>query len=68
MFITVIIIHTFIVQYAAKSSSPVNPDQIFTVESWFSFNFFSFSACKSDKEDSGGSNSEQCTSLRGTLL
>ena len=30
-FINAMIIHTFIVQYVAKSSSPVNPDQNFTV-------------------------------------
>ena len=54
--------HTFIVQYAAKSSSPVNPDESFTVERWFNFNFF----CKSDEEDSDGSDSDQSTSLKGT--
>ena len=33
VFVTAMIIHTFIAQYVAKRSSPVNPDQIFTVES-----------------------------------
>ena len=31
VFITAMIIHTFIVQCVTKSSPPVNPDQIFTV-------------------------------------